>query len=273
MDYFSHLAGHEGKNSLLSYLKEEGLALELSSCCDHLLDCYSNFEIEITLSEKGLEKYEDVIQAVFKYLQIVRDSGPSDAVFTEMKNVGHMKFLYADKGDSVRTVEGMGRRMPHFTDSNIEDIIRFKYEYDKFDKEATIKYAKLLCEPENVNIFLSSKSFEGKTDKEDQWFLTKYSKENISDDLISKMKSPKVNEKSTKSLGLPPTNTLIPKNFDVERGLTSSPAELRPGLWYKRDEKYGLPKAVIKMRLFTTDCLFSVKPEARVFYELFCKVM
>ena len=49
-----------------------------------MLDCYSNFEIEITLSEKGLNNYEDVIQAVFKYLQILRDVGPSEAVFSEM---------------------------------------------------------------------------------------------------------------------------------------------------------------------------------------------
>jgi len=29
--YFSHTAGHEGENSLLSYLISEGLALELSA--------------------------------------------------------------------------------------------------------------------------------------------------------------------------------------------------------------------------------------------------
>jgi insulysin len=61
MQYFTHLVGHEGKNSLLSYLKQEDLALELGSYTDHLLDCYSNFEVEITLTQKGLQNYEDVI--------------------------------------------------------------------------------------------------------------------------------------------------------------------------------------------------------------------
>ena len=50
LKYFSHLIGHEGKNSLLSYLKQEDLALELGSCIDHLLDCFTQFEIEITLT-------------------------------------------------------------------------------------------------------------------------------------------------------------------------------------------------------------------------------
>lgn len=31
LEYFSHLFGHEGENSLLSYLISEGLALELSA--------------------------------------------------------------------------------------------------------------------------------------------------------------------------------------------------------------------------------------------------
>lgn len=35
LNYFSHLFGHEGENSILSWLKNEGLALELSAGPDH----------------------------------------------------------------------------------------------------------------------------------------------------------------------------------------------------------------------------------------------
>jgi secreted Zn-dependent insulinase-like peptidase len=43
----SHLIGHEGKNTLLSFLKSEDLALELSASGDHSLGGISFFEIEI----------------------------------------------------------------------------------------------------------------------------------------------------------------------------------------------------------------------------------
>jgi insulysin len=43
LDYFSHLIGHEGENSLLSYLKQQGLALELSTGVDHEMDSISTF--------------------------------------------------------------------------------------------------------------------------------------------------------------------------------------------------------------------------------------
>jgi insulysin len=65
LNYFSHLFGHEGENSLLSYLVSEGLALELCASADHELWSFSSFQIDITLTKKGLENYERVIEAVF----------------------------------------------------------------------------------------------------------------------------------------------------------------------------------------------------------------
>lgn len=65
LKYHSHLFGHEGENSLLSYLISEGMALELSSGYDHELWAISNFYIDITLTRKGLENVEKVIEAVF----------------------------------------------------------------------------------------------------------------------------------------------------------------------------------------------------------------
>ena len=63
--YMAHLFGHEGENSLLSYLISEGLALELSAGGDHELFSFSTFAIEIMLTKKGVDNYEKVIEAVF----------------------------------------------------------------------------------------------------------------------------------------------------------------------------------------------------------------
>jgi insulysin len=76
LDYFSHLFGHEGENSILSYLKQEDLAMALSSTGDHEMGCFSSFQVEITLTKKGLANLNHVIAAVFKYAQRIRDVGP-----------------------------------------------------------------------------------------------------------------------------------------------------------------------------------------------------
>lgn len=74
--YHSHLFGHEGENSLLSFLINEGLALELSASHDHELNgAFTNFNVDVSLTKKGLENYERVIEAIFQYAQIVRDRG------------------------------------------------------------------------------------------------------------------------------------------------------------------------------------------------------
>jgi secreted Zn-dependent insulinase-like peptidase len=44
----------------------EGLALELSASHDHELNgAFSNFNVDVTLTKKGLEQYERVVEAVF----------------------------------------------------------------------------------------------------------------------------------------------------------------------------------------------------------------
>jgi insulysin len=50
------LFGHEGENSLLSYLKKEGQAMNLTAGCDHEQGVFSNFYISIGLTQKGLKE-------------------------------------------------------------------------------------------------------------------------------------------------------------------------------------------------------------------------
>jgi insulysin len=60
LEYFSHLFGHEGENSLLSYLKQEDLAMELMAGSDHEMSVFSSFSVTITLTKKGLANIDDV---------------------------------------------------------------------------------------------------------------------------------------------------------------------------------------------------------------------
>jgi insulysin len=88
LKYFSNLFGHEGENSLLSYLKQEGYALTLSSGSYHWFRTQSDFSVTINLTKKGLENYELVAQAVFKYAQRLCEVGPQEYVHEECKKLG-----------------------------------------------------------------------------------------------------------------------------------------------------------------------------------------
>ena len=92
LDYFTHLMGHEGENSILSYLKKEDLAVRISSYSDFELGVYSSFSLDVQLTEKGIKNIDQVLQAIFKYAQRIAEVGPNKAVADECKIVGDMKF-------------------------------------------------------------------------------------------------------------------------------------------------------------------------------------
>lgn len=71
-----------------------------------------------------------------------------------------------------------------------------------------------MCRTNTCNIFLRSKSFEGKTDQVAEWYDTKFETTRFSDSLIAKMKNPNCTI-SQKKLGYPIKNDLIATNFDV----------------------------------------------------------
>ena len=78
---------------------------------------------------------------------------------------------------------------------------------------------------------------------------------------------------------MPPSNTLIPTNFDL---LSESPEySLEPkllevtesyDLWYKKDDKFLRPKAFVSLKLYTDDCLFGSDPKSRVFAHIWNEV-
>ena len=67
LGYYAFLFGHEGENSLLSYLISEGLGNELAAGVDHELWSFSTFYVQVGLTKKGLALYEKVVEAVFQY--------------------------------------------------------------------------------------------------------------------------------------------------------------------------------------------------------------
>lgn len=161
MKYHSNLFGHEGENSLLSYLISEGLALELSSSYDHELYHFSTFSVDITLTKKGIENVEKVIEAVFQYAHIVRDRGVQEYVFDEIKRIGEINFDFVDKSSPMNYTLKLASRMQLFeTDDDLPHILRHAYVADELDHKRVQQMSELLCDPSRVNIYMRSKTFE-----------------------------------------------------------------------------------------------------------------
>jgi len=94
------------------------------------------------------------------------------------------------------------------------------------------------------------------------------------------MKNPKCEIKN-KKLGLPSKNNLIPKNFDIipknEKYFKKDPVLNKKWddtrLWYKKDDEFKVPKAIVSMKLYTSDCEFGVTQKGKIFSNLYNSVM
>ena len=55
----------------------------------------------ITLTKKGLENVDKVTDAVFKYIQRLKEVGPQEWLFEQNRKIGSINFDFLEKGDSM----------------------------------------------------------------------------------------------------------------------------------------------------------------------------
>lgn len=135
-DYLSHLLGHEGRGSLLAYLKSRGWATDL---CAGVIDQTSAaylFEITITLTEAGLQADIGcglaVVRAVFQYLSMLKSLGPQKWVWDELASIARMKWQFLEEEDAADFVSQVAADMFMYP---IEHVLAGGFLHEKFDPQ------------------------------------------------------------------------------------------------------------------------------------------
>lgn len=81
---------------------------------------FSDFCVDITLTKKGLENYENVVVAVFQYAQRLKEVGPKEYVFDENLKLGKTKFTFMDKEDPIDHVVSLANKMQNYNPENMD---------------------------------------------------------------------------------------------------------------------------------------------------------
>jgi secreted Zn-dependent insulinase-like peptidase len=138
--------------------------------------------------------------------------------------------------------------------------------------------SEIIADPSNCFVTVRSKEFQGKTDQEEYYYKTPYSKGSIHENgLFEKLKNPQVPDGE---MGMPPHNNLFPSNFDLlakDEQFSKAPLLLRNSegidLWYEKDDKFEKPKAVFNLKYYTSDLGLGSSLQGRVFAELWDGVL
>ena len=243
--YLCHLLGHEGDGSLLAFLKQGGLATDLRADIHGISKDIEFFKIEVALTLHGVMQYENVIKALFRYIQLIKHEGPKEWIWQECQRIQNAVFKYGKKASAHNTVLMAAKNM--LADIPSSWILSGPLVWREFNA-SRINECMQYLQPDNFRFYLASKDIGNMYDLSEEYFGTKYKFANLSEQFLHSLKSMSM-DNDTQGLHLPRPNKFIPSSFDVNPSTESS---LRQGpqiiknsslvrLWHKKDNKFLLP--------------------------------
>tara|TARA_R100001440_G_scaffold25074_8_gene40831 strand:+ start:33516 stop:36365 length:2850 start_codon:yes stop_codon:yes gene_type:complete len=243
--YIANLLGHEGQGSLLNVLKNAGLAERLSAGQGQDTGHEATLNIQMSLTPKGLERWQSVVDLTFDYIEMIRNEGIKQQYFDEISQLSETAFRFQEASSPIGKVSGLAMQMQ---DVAPKDILQAPYMMESY---APQKYAKVLDRLNRNNVRISILSQQPLADDapHTERYDTVYQVKSLKDTELAKAPEELVSE-----LKLPEPNPFIPENFNMVTGDTMDKPMLlkgsgEPTLWYARDKQFNTPKANVYMSL------------------------
>jgi insulysin len=234
--------GYEGKGSLLSKLKEEGLVLGLSAGGGSSHPNINSFGISISLTEKGLKEYERILEMVFAYIDMVRKHGIEKYTFEQAQVMAQINFDWKNPDEGMGFIAGKSALMHDYA---LEEIEKTPYLLTKYDPQAYKSVLATLV-PENAMVVLSHNS--AKFDKKAPYYDAEYSLGKIKGKAFAKL----VNPGKLKGTFYPEKNDFIPYHLQL---LDEDPHLIRDDalakVWFKYDQRFKQPKVYLTYQIET----------------------
>ena len=253
-DIVGSVLGHEGKGSLLSKLKGEGLALGLSAGGGYSHLNISSFDISVQLTKKGEREYERVLEMVFSYIDLLRERGFEEYTFKELQTMARIDFDWKDPEEGMGFVASRAARMQNYA---LKDVETLPYLYRKYEPKA---YRAILgtLRPDNMLAVLQAQSVE--TDRTEKFYGTEYSVTEVGGAPFEKLRHPS----RVKEIQYPKRNDFIPSNLSLleeEPGLVRDDDMIK--VWFKFDNRFNQPKVLMKLLIETPRVYDTVENLAR----------
>jgi insulysin len=291
--YLSHLLGHEGKGSLLSYLKNTKQYVTELYADDGSKSChdFSIFTIHMELTLHGLTNVNEIITIIFGYIHLLQSEGPKEWIHNESQTISETQFRFLSQRNPMDYTCSLAGRMQNYPSQHY-----LSGPYKTFDWSSTLVEECLnALNPDNMLILLSSPTFDNDNGDEDNdkkepsvctevepWYGTKYSTIELLSNELNTWKS--IQHTSYPELQLPEVNDMIAtdltllhesnENDDVEATTTdlssSSSSSSFPKdqpqcihqdsnitIWYKPDNIFDMPKVNIMIRFTSGQGSFS----------------
>jgi secreted Zn-dependent insulinase-like peptidase len=239
VSYLGNLVGHEGQGSLLSQLKAEGLAEGLSAGAGLGWRGGALFSVSITLTEKGAAHYDRVLQLLYAYMDMLRDEGPLEWLYTEQARLADLSFRFREQVGPINYVSALAGGMHTYSAG---DILRGPYVMDRYDADILLELLGRIV-PGNALVILNDKNVT--TDRVSGHYQVPYARQAVSPKLLAAWQS----ASNADTLHLPAPNGFIAEDTSLVSLAADNPAvpevvlhSDRQKIWFLQDDEFRLPK-------------------------------
>ncbi|MCH8158027.1 MAG: insulinase family protein, partial [Nitrospinae bacterium] len=234
--------GHEGKGSLLSKLKEEGLALGLSAGGGYSHPNINEFSVSVSLTQKGLKEYERILELIFAYIRMLKDEGSQRYTYDEEATMAEIDFKWKDPDEGAGFVSSRSALMH---DYKLEDVETLPFLFKKYEPEAHRAILDTLT-PENALVTLKNNSVA--TDRTEKFYGTEYSLTQVGGASFERLKNPP----EVTGMFYPARNDFIPYGLTlVEEEPHLVWDDPMGKVWFQFDNRFKQPKAFLQLRIET----------------------
>ena len=254
---------HDG--SLFDILQKEELANGIYSSSDRLSNYNQFFEISISLTDLGVQHLDQVIEKIFQYIQLLKQSGIPLSFQKELKTMNLLDYEYQTQ---INAFEYVIDQIEELLSQPITTFPDHSYILENSSPEKLKKTLNLL-KPDDCIFFLTAKpELSGiEAEKQEKWLGGKYSIKTIPQKQLEALNQIDLNI----SLKLPEANPLIPQNLE----LIAKAKEYKPELlivepigklYYEADGQFFIPQ--ISIQLAIRSLLNDIDPKNYVFLDL-----
>lgn len=241
LNYISHLLGDEGEGSLLAYLKSQNWAVNLIAGSGIEGDKFKDFNISFQLTELGLANQQDVVMALFSYLELVKQSINDSWRFEEKAQLTALALEYEENVKPLTMICEFAQHQFLFTPEQLRKLRTSIGSYDG----AVMKEALSFFTPCNIRLKVISPDVE--TDRSCAYYNARYRVQPIAKEQLNAFTSPITIE----ALSLPPPNPYLGESYALvlpETGF-DNPTKLvdKDGVrfWFAQDQQFFSPKGDI----------------------------
>ena len=237
------IIGHEGEYSLFQYLKRKGWAESLSAGTQMSYAGGSLFGVDVGLTEAGETHIDDIVEAVFYAISLVKEEDDLNAHYKEMSALSALRFEYRQATDAIHTVRSIASQMREFP---MGQELRGPFAMDGYSAQLTNSVLAKLT-PQNMLLALTSPNVE--TQKVSPIYGTEYGVKALDEGLLEKLE----NIKPISAIRLPEANRFIPRQLNLHSAtkITSQHKSFQNGLdyWCSVNTSFNLPHASLRLAL------------------------